>query len=244
MTRHPGRSVRLAARVAGPAWAASVALVGPPLAAAQTATRQVPLADMRMASTPAARQTLQYLASCALDAGTVLTARHEGVDHAFPGSIGLAPEWHGRAMTEDEQRWVSACMLSRTNYFGTPVAISMRLGFASRAEGLQDRGNDHTAFTEEEGSFFGNLFAARPVAYVCSPPHSEAARALFAAQHRICALPAATHEGKAVTACGIVHVGECTPAAYVQDGVQYRQAITVFLPSRAPDRSGEPAASR
>jgi hypothetical protein len=75
-------------------------------AAAQGAASHAPLADARTATTPAARKTLKYLASCALDAGTVLTARHEGVDFEFPGGIGLAPEWYRRAMTEEEQRWV------------------------------------------------------------------------------------------------------------------------------------------
>ena len=244
MTRHRCQPVRLAAWIAGAALAASAVLVVPPAAAAQAAARRVPLADERMSTTPDARKTLKYLASCALDAGTVLTARHEGVDYEFPGGIGLAPEWHSRAMTEEEQRWVSACMLSRTNFFGTRVEISMRSDFPSRAEGLQIWRDEDAAFTQEEGTFFGNLFAADPVAYVCSPAHSDATRALIAAQHRICALPAATHDGKAVTACAMVHVGQCTPAAFAQDGVQYRQAITVFLPPQAPDRSSEGSAAR
>lgn len=202
---------------------------------AQAALRYLPLADSRMITTAAARSTLKYLASCALDAQTVITARHDGVDYQFAGSIGLAPQWHARAMTEEEQHWVSACMLARTNYFGAPVEISLRTNFPSPVEALSTWRETDRRFTQEEATFFGNLFADKPVAYVCSPAHDEATRARIAAQKRICALPKTTQNGQTFTACGMVYLGDCSPDAYTQAGVTYRQALNIFLLPQAPD---------
>lgn len=210
---------------------AAVASAAATVAVAAETPRRVPLADTRMASTEASRQTLKYLASCALPEDVVLTATHAGVDYEFPGGIGLAPGWQERGMGPEEQRWVSACMLARTNFYGVRVEISLRSDFPSEAPGLRIWRDEDAAFTQEEGTFFGNLFAERPVAWVCGPAHDASARARIAARKRLCALrpEGAPAEGQATTACHFVHVGPCTADAFTQEGVGYRQAITVFL---------------
>jgi len=193
-----------------------------------TPTRTVALADGRMASTADSRQALKYLASCALDAGTTLMAEHGGEHFTFPGGIGLAPDWHARPMTDVEKRWVSACLLARTNRFGIRVEISLRSSFPSIAPGLQLAPNEAAAFPLEDAGFFGNLFAAQRVAFVCGPAHTQAQRASLVAQHRVCALP----EADGITTCGMVHVGACTADALQQQGVAYQEVIRVFLPSQ------------
>jgi hypothetical protein len=197
------------------------------LAQAAEPARRVALADERMAATPSGRELLKYLANCALAEDQVLTAEHEGRAFEFPGAIGLAPEWHSRPMSEAEQRWVSACLLARTNHFGVKVVLSLRSEFPSNAPGLQILGEEDAAYTLEEGSFFGNLFADRPTGYVCGPTQSEQRRALLQAHRRVCALPGAN----GVSACGIRHVGACSPQALQQDGIDYREALAVFLPA-------------
>ncbi|MEO8543455.1 MAG: hypothetical protein ABI434_07725 [Burkholderiaceae bacterium] len=193
-----------------------------------------------MASTPEARNTLKYLTSCALDEHTVLTADHQGVSYEFPGGMGLAPDWQARAMTPEEQRWVSACMLARTNHFGVAVQISMRSRFPSQAPSLQVSPAEAQQYSLYEGTFFGNLFAQQPVSYVCSPPHSRPARETLTAQRRVCALPKSRLKGVSMTACGMVHVGACKPAAFEQDGKQYREAISVYLPPRPAEVAARP----
>jgi len=211
-------------------------------AAAGPAAQRVELADTRMASTPSARQTLKYLASCALGPQTLLVAEHDGHRYEFPGGLGLAPDWQDRALTPEEQRWVSACMLARTNAFGVKVLISMRSDFPSRAPGLQTWQEEDAAYTLEEATFFGNLFDERPQSYVCGPAHDDAEERSLLAQRRICslrqALPGEQEGDPAPTVCGLVHVGRCTAQALQQGGVTYRQAITVFLPPQpAPPAS-------
>ena len=198
-------------------------------AQAQATPRTVKLSDERMAQTPQGRERLKYLANCALAEDLVLTAESAGERYTFPGGLGLAPQWDQRAMTEQEQLWVSACMLARTNFYGIKVLLSMRSDFPSNAPGLQIMTEEDKAYPLEEATYFGNLFADKPVGYVCSPEQTAQRRANFAAQRRICALPGA--DGK--TACGMVHVGVCSTTNYNQGGYQYRAAISVFLPERA-----------
>ncbi len=194
-------------------------------AQAQALPQRLALADTRMAATEGGRQMLKYLASCALRADQVLTAEHQGQPIEFPGSLGLAPEWHQRPMSGQEQRWMSACLLARTNHFGVPVQLSMRSDFPSNAPSLQEVTEEDAPYTLEEATFFGNLFASKPTGYVCGPTHNAEQRARFEAKKRICALPNA----HGISICGMVHVGPCNDTHLKQDGVDYREAISVFL---------------
>jgi hypothetical protein len=194
----------------------------------------LPLVDARLASTPQARKRLEYLSSCALGSNVVLSATDRGVAYEFPGDMGLAPQWVSRGLTPSEERWVSACMLARTNIDGVKVEISMRSAFSGQAEALQVSTDEARQFGLEEGTFFGNLFAQKQVSYVCSPAHSEAQREAIRSQRRLCALPQLPPGPSGLTQCGMVHVGECSPSAFRRDAVQYQEAIAVFLSSRPP----------
>lgn len=110
--------------------------------------------------TESGRELIAYAVECALPEGEALTLTDAaGVPHTFPGLAGLAPELADDACDEDCQRWVSACVLARTNAEGTSVAIELvadhdAIGF------------DPT-FPHREGAFFGNLVGAFPRMYAC-----------------------------------------------------------------------------
>lgn len=197
---------------------------------AATSPRRVPVADLASVATPAQRKDLKYLASCALGADTVLVAEVQGEVHEFPGAVGLAPQWWSRALTPTEERWVSACILARTNFYGVPVQISMRSPFPTEAPGTSVDDEEARSFTLEEGTFFGNVFSSEPSAYVCGPNHDAEQQARIREKQRICALPQeALPDGRHVTACSFVHVGPCNDKNFTQDGVSYREAISVSL---------------
>jgi hypothetical protein len=208
---------------------------------AATPARRVALADPALAASEASRQRLKYLASCALAADTVLVGEADGRVYEWPGSLGLAPQWDRRPLDEREERWVSACILARTNWFGVPVMLSMRSPFPNDAPGLQADADERRGYPLEEATFFGNLFRPHGGAYVCGANDDPERQARIAAHRRLCALPLQQRlaDGRTVSACGFVYVGACGAERFVQDGIAYREAVTVFLsetPAAAPAR--------
>jgi len=163
-----------------------------------------------MKDDPNAIALVQYMYSCAMppDAHMTLAAfTHRAVDGSivtedvqFDGALGLAPEWGSDPSSpycattilgpcgqcnEECQKWVSACILSRTNAYGVHVEISVRAPRghfdASSKDGQQalertkylklsstdggtdtvDGGVDESAlYPLREGSYFGNIFAS------------------------------------------------------------------------------------
>jgi hypothetical protein len=236
----------MSVRIRRPAVALAIALAfgAAGSAAAQTApsfATRVQLGNAALAATEGSRMVLQYLASCALSPATVLEANVDGKRREWPGSIGVAPEWHRRALSEDEERWVSACMLARTNYFGVPVLLALRAAFPNSAPGLQVSAEEARAYPFEEATFFGNLFGADRPAYVCGDNDSAERKVQLGAHRRICALPIDQRldDGRRLTACGFIYVGKCSEANFTQGGVRYRQAVTVSLPA-VPDANMPP----
>jgi len=139
-----------------------------PAGAADTASpgAQVALADPALAASEQSRMNLKYLVGCALDSNTTLVGETDGQRYEWPGGIGLAPDWHRRGLTEEEERWVSACILARTNYFGVRVLLSMRSPFPSDAAGLKVDADERRDYAVEEATFFGNIFRPQAGAYV------------------------------------------------------------------------------
>ena len=130
------------------------------------------------------------------------------------------------------ERWVSACILARTNYFGVQVLLSLRSPFATDAPGLQVGSDELREFPVEEATFFGNLFRGPGTGYVCGGSDSVELKSQFAAHKRICALPLDQWlDGRQVTACDFVYVGACTAKNLTQDGVSFQQAVAVYLPA-------------
>jgi len=153
-------------------------------------------------SNPYLRQLLQYVYSCAMPPATYDTFLdpNNGALTCSPtapcafgyecsadnkcvvplrGAIGIgintdATSW-GESGTCDEscQRWVSACVLARTNAYGVHVEISMRAPavappgheqqFARIRQALATSPAEVADFALREGAFYGNIFASTPV---------------------------------------------------------------------------------
>ena len=194
----------------------------------------------QMAATEQGRQFLKYLVSCALlpEQGAYVVV--DGVRHDFPGSLGLAPHWLDQPLTETEQRWVSAGILARTNFFGVQVQISTRhpsSGFVSLAAGDQELRD----FTLYEGDFFGNVFAEQPVACVAVARRSPEEQADPILQRRVGTeidpglVPI---DGKPITRCGFIMTGYADdPDAHTFRGVGYDEYISVYLKPERQDKA-------
>src|SRR6185295_3704104 len=153
------------------------------------------------------------------------------VRFTFPGQIGLAPRWLNDPMTPPQERWVSACMLALTNYYGKHVDVSLHAD-PMLVPFLEQTKEETRTFTILEGGFFGNLFSANPIAYVCSGTRTkiEAQDPVF--RDRICtkATGETTLDGKPLTACQFILTGPCSdPASFIVNGETYQEVIFVFL---------------
>jgi hypothetical protein len=123
-----------------------------------------------------ARQFLSYVYSCAMPADAGLALVVDGQDYGrLEGGLGLAPEWGQDAGRCDEhcQRFITACLLARTNFWGVPVQISLRGDHPS----LLPTEDEKAQYPLREGTYFGNLFVNvddldRQI-YACTGPGSS-----------------------------------------------------------------------
>jgi hypothetical protein len=182
------------------------------------------------------RAFVAYAASCALDAGQsfdfswtdALGLTH---DESYPGLLGLAPTWATGPLSTSGAGWVSACVISRVNWYGVHVTLSSRGQISVLRQPSRD---EMAAFPYQEGAFWGNLFQPIPTAYACHDPadddHSRAAM-------RVCATGWIDDAGD-VEPCGIIQlVGPCSAVCngWSDEGQFWehcggvRQAITTYL---------------
>jgi len=115
------------------------------------------------------RNTVSYLVRCALPAGTSITKQDQnGASYTFAGAIGLAPEWANGGCGQSCQQLVSACMLAHVNTASIHVPIYMVAQAPSVGWG------QNSAYPNQEGTFFGNIFYTNTVghvdAYYCNGP--------------------------------------------------------------------------
>lgn len=177
------------------------------------------------------RETLKYLIDCALPNGITISAEHNDEEFVFHGGAGLAPAWLDRPLNTSEQRWVSACMLARVNYYGEKVKISMR-GKAQNDETLPDilqtTKEEVEAFPLFEGGFYGNLFLDTPEAYVCVGAKSFDNLAKTRAAKRVCthASEYSLPTGETLSKCDFILTGECQSLAKDKT---YSETIYVYL---------------
>jgi hypothetical protein len=205
--------------------------------------RQLPLRDDSLARTPTGRQLLKYIVDCALpDTDTVQVVTDSGT-LSLPGDLGLAPEWSIRPLRDPERRQVSSCLAARTNFFGKPVRISLR-GESPRApDGLRSDSAERRQFPYFEGAFFGDYFAASPVAYVCIGDTGAGRVAHLESLLRVCTLPKDGSSG--LSRCNFRIVGNCRDRPFVQAGVDYtREVIQVYLPGPPPGPTGSRGVDR
>jgi len=107
-------------------------------------------------NTASGRELLSYIVSCAYQptqtvTGTMTISPY--TQYTFTGQVGLSPLWFKGALSASDRRWVSACVLARSNYYGTTVNISLQGNHAALAIDFdQDYGID-------EGGFFGDILS-------------------------------------------------------------------------------------
>jgi hypothetical protein len=190
----------------------------------------------KMARTDQGREVLGVLAACALSAGDALKVSTDDGDYLFSGSLGLAPEWRTGALSEQDQRWVSACLLAHVNGVGAHVPISLRGDHPALQPTIKEVAN----YQAEEGAFYGNLFGEEPYAASCVGDHGISSPDL---KDRVCA----TEVVGSKTACGFVSAGQCQEVCDVQvhehgptysncrlsaaENTGVSEVITVFLAS-------------
>jgi hypothetical protein len=119
-----------------------------------------PQFDKWFSADPVAANTMmKYLVKCSLPIAETLTyTADDGSTYAWPGKFGLAPRWaSGKAIPEDEQELVSACVAAHANKYGAHVPISV-LGRRAGGAPLPVSADELAAFPLREGCFFGNLF--------------------------------------------------------------------------------------
>ncbi len=188
-------------------------------------------------------KVLEYQSSCALMPNQSLVHREGKSKRVFKGELGLASEWVHRPLSEEEQRWVSACLMARTNYFGLPVRVLLTGGHPALAHG--DSSNpERRGSLLEEGSFYGNLFSrnSQSKRYACSGRDADTGSGAF--RTRVCALAGKTHQKNR---CGFVYMGPCQAVcrkkldqtgAYLQcrdaEGRYHDEVITTYLRATSP----------
>lgn len=123
--------------------------------------------DEGLLHSPEGRAFLTRVVECALSPEQ--TVVKTWIDHRtmgartfeVSGKVGLAPQWGEEQCDEGCQRWVSACVLARTDVTGGGGGVNLRgmpvqLGMGADEAGLVP-----------EATFYGNLFASPPRAFVC-----------------------------------------------------------------------------
>jgi hypothetical protein len=187
-----------------------------------------------------ARQFLRYTVSCAFDSTqsfrfTWVDSQGQPHDEIYLGKLGIAPRWTREPLSPEDQGWLSACLISRVNWYGRSVMISAR-GKTDELKALPL--SERQDFTHEEGAFWGNLFTDPPVAYACHHPSNvELARS----RYRDCAA-GHVNSDHSISECGIIRIlGPCGRYCVNQNslssrrecgddtGRKYDTVITVFL---------------
>lgn len=114
----------------------------------------------------AARTVLGYIVSCALAAGTHFDLVVDGVTYGYDGQLGLAPTWGSAGGHCDNgcKTWVSGCVISRLNYLGQKVPISVR------GEKLKTSPAEVSAYPNIDGTYYGDIFAQPQILMACLPP--------------------------------------------------------------------------
>jgi hypothetical protein len=141
---------------------------------------------------PNAREVLKYVTGCALPTGDNLSIDVEGVTYTFDGQLGLAPEWglRGGSCGPLCQQWVSACVISRLDFLGNTVEISLR----GDNPGLATTAAERAAYQNIEATYYGNIFASPERLYACLPPGQTEIP-------RVC--------GPSIEGCAVDVVGQC-----------------------------------
>jgi hypothetical protein len=216
-----GRNMLAANMLAGNMLAANM-LAGNMLAGNMLAANQLELnpdgASMLL-DTPDHRFLLSYIISCAVPAGTSLSADVPGAaDTAppanpytcsgghctFPGLLGLAPKWLDHKLKNDDSAWVSSCLLARVNALNVSEEISLR----GSEPALAVTPAEAALYSVEEGAFYGDVFTyPKPIVWIACQGRGQIHGTFGGLVDRKCARPDPANPGK--TYCGFTYAGYC-----------------------------------
>jgi len=195
------------------------------------------LTSSSLIETADGREVFSYIVKCALPSTKSVTVTDShGTSYAFAGEIGLAPAWQTTTPTVSERRWVTACVLARTNYYGVTVQLSMRGSHPA----LATNSAETAAFPAAEGAFYGDLFNPIGQTWFACGSKKWTTAALADAQRSCTVSPDGV-----TTMCGFTYTYLCGSAYDVTHssacaqkipwtnckgaGVTYPETITIFL---------------
>ncbi|AKT40050.1 hypothetical protein [Chondromyces crocatus] len=142
-----------------------------------------------------ARLLLQYITSCALEKGKHFDVKVDGQTYGFDGELGLAPKW-GKANGKCDgecRSWVSGCVISRVDYLGQPLQISIR----GKHPALSTSLFEWLTYRDREATYYGDIFAKPQQLFACLSPGKTQIP-------RVC--------GPSVNNCFLNVVGNCNQA--------------------------------
>ena len=163
-------------------------------------------------------ELLTYMVSCALPEGESLSVAGEVLN----GSIGVAPGWLDSGLDVPAQRWLSACLLARVNYFGVEVHLSLRGANAALATTAEER----AAYPVFEGAFFGNLFGETADKSSCTSAYKATAPQVGTLPLRECTV---TDAATGRTRCDYEPTGICEDVCEGTQCAGESEVINVYL---------------
>jgi hypothetical protein len=113
---------------------------------------------------PNSQEVMKYIVSCALPAGVEVVTPAQ----TYAGELGLAPEWGlpGGHCGPSCIEWVSACVLSRVDFLGVHVEISIRGENPALAISAAEAAN----YDDREATYYGNIFTSPQQRFACLSP--------------------------------------------------------------------------
>jgi hypothetical protein len=152
-----------------------------------------------LTATADGRAYLQYVVSCALDATQSVSAN----GYTFTGIYGMQTGWTTSALTLSQRRWISACVLARTNILSTSMTISMRGTHAA----LATVPSELTSYNRQEGTFYGDIFGGNTVRRACADADTLNG-VLVGVKARKCAFQPDPYDPS--TSCSFFYDGACS----------------------------------
>jgi hypothetical protein len=178
---------------------------------------------------PLGRQLMKYVVSCALPEDQTLSMKIDGKTYKFPGSLGLAAEWGktGGSCGESCQRWVSACVLSRVDFLGVEMPISIRGAHPALRVSLKE----FFEYPDDEATYYGNIFQEEKEMYACLAPNEKQIERVCGDSLANCPMKVV---GNCAKACSFRELSggfvDCSSSGNAKKPETYRESVTVFLP--------------
>lgn len=185
------------------------------------------------------RALLKHVVACALPVGETIMAA-DGAP--LEGAAGLAAHWRSQPLGDrDASRWVTACLLQTLNGLGAQVPLRLTGGHPELGG---DASGESSAFTVEDATMFGDIFASdEPAAFACTDSALEDVCDLGLSEYTLVRLC-----GHSPT-CGVKFLGLCSSrcshgeggalTCEAPNGDAYPEAISSYLKESASLSLGE-----